>query len=209
MRLSPVLWLLFAGAVGFVLGLIAATNRLDIRAKGWLGDRDALALKVQIQDAELALSDAEKLRLQSVIDSMKKQLPALPPERQPLAPATPVTGTTGDSLRYWHARADTAEAAYRTQLEDNRSLREYAANLTGQLKATAALLAIAEHSDSIHTMQRDSALAIASRAPVGRQGCKVLGVIRCPRIVVGYGATLAGTVQTGPSVTVGWTLLGD
>ena len=196
------------GALAVLATLILYANwQQNVAAKRWQSYQDTLAAlttQIQIADAEQVQSDAEKVRYQAIVDSLSASLPAVPPVRPTLPPAAPNVGTPSDSAAFWKARADSAEAAYRTQVEDNRTLREYAANLTGQLKATAALLAISEHSDSVHTAQRDQALAVAHSAPApAKRGFALLGVRLCPQIGAGYAATLHnGALVTGPTVAV-------
>ena len=204
MKLSGLLW----GALAVLGALVLYANwQQNVAASRWQTYRDSLAAlttQIQIADAEQVQRDAERRRYQAIVDSLSARLPTLPPVRATLPPAAPKPGTASDSAAYWRARSDTLEAAYRSQIENNRSLREYAGNLTGQLKATAALLAISEHSDSVHTAQRDQALAVAHQAPAPRKrGISLLGVRLCPEVGVGYAATLhGGVLVTGPTVAV-------
>jgi hypothetical protein len=88
-KLSPVLWLLFALAVGFVLGLTAATRRLDTRAQAWVAERDSARGALAMRDAELARRDAERLQWQGIVDSLTAATKPLPPVRPTLPPAAP------------------------------------------------------------------------------------------------------------------------
>ena len=204
MKLSPFLW----GAL-FVIGALVLyghwrdTQQADA-VKAWERERDSLNLAIGISDAESVQLAADAGRWERIVDSLVRASPALPPEPQPIPPATVPTGTASDSVTYWHARADTLEGVTHRLMHDNHALRESVANRDAQLQALGHLLSLSQSSDSLHTAQRDTAVAIANRAPVGhKRGLSLLGVRLCPSIGVGYGATLqGGVVRAGPTLAV-------
>lgn len=209
MKLSPFLW----GALAVLAVLVLYGHWRDTRMaeadKAYQRTLDTLNLRIQMQDAEGMKMQSENARWQATVDSLVKASPALPPEVAPIAQAHAPNGTSSDSVTYWHARADTLERVTHRLMNDNHALREYGANRDAQIQALGHLLALSQASDSLHTAQRDSALAIANRAPVThKRGFTVLGIRLCPTAVAGYGAMLGGVVRTGASVTVGQPLLG-
>jgi hypothetical protein len=208
MKLSPVLWLLFALAVGFVLGLTAATRRLDTRAQDWVAERDSARGALAMRDAELARRDAERLQWQGIVDSLTAHAKPLPPVRPTLLPAAPNIGTASDSAAYWQSDATRARARVDTLEQDNQALRGEVSRAHAELVARAHLMALDSAAIRDLRADRERLRALVDSAPVGRPGCRLLGLIPCPVVTAGYGATLAGTVHAGPSVTVGWTVLG-
>lgn len=96
-------------------------------------------------------------------------------------------------------------AAY-TALERELSIADtvietQAAIIRADSAAYARLASLRAFEDSTHKSAFTKLAADLSRA---RRGCRVLGLLPCPTITVGYGAALAPGLVTGPAVVVGF-----
>lgn len=200
---------LLALVAGGWLGYLGAVRQYDARAQRWRADRDSLTLALGIADAEQVQRDAESARWQGIADSLAGVIAAqpVPAPRPRVAPPHPNIGTPSDSAAYWRGDALASRARADSLAADGDLLRAAITTRDAQLAATAHLLALSQASDSVHLSQRDSALALVRRAPVGAPRCRLLALIPCPVIVGGYSGTLVdGALRFGPSVTAGWTI---
>lgn len=179
---------LAALAVGLLVGYTAATLRLDKRAQRWLSSRDSLLATIEVRDAELALQDAEAVRLREQIG--QRDTVRIPARR--------------DTVRLVADSAQLA-ATVDTLLREQAVLHDRIGRDSIRLASYTRLVEIRESQLATVTGQRDSLRLLIQEAPVGQRGCRLLGLVPCPVVTVGYGATLAdGLVRTGPVVAVGW-----
>jgi hypothetical protein len=201
-KLAPWLW----GALVVLAVLVLYGHWRDTREAE--ADRvhqqelDALNLRIHMQDAEGVKLQSENARWQAIADSLAKLPHSVPAPRAPLPSPAIATGTPSDSAAQWRADAMQARARADSLASDNAALRQTVSTLQDQMVATGHLLALSRQSDSLHTAQRDSALAIANRAPVThKRGFAVFGLRLCPVIGPSY-SVIPGVGQGfGGSVT--------
>lgn len=183
-----VAWLLAALAVGLILGYTAHVQVSDRLVQRWQARTDALLDTIAVQDAELALQDAEAMRLHEQVG--QRDTVRIPARR--------------DTVRVVADSAGLA-ATVDTLLREQAVLHDRIGRDSVRLASYARLVEIRESQLATVTGQRDSLRLLIQEAPVGQRGCRLLGLVPCPVVTVGYGATLAdGLVRTGPVVAVGW-----
>jgi hypothetical protein len=218
--IAPLLAGLLVGLAGGWIGGRAAEDReFDRETREWLAERDSLRLTIGVKDAERVLEEAENQRLNLIITQLTeaRPVPVVRPGPEPIAP--PPAGS--DAAKHWEQVARSTRASLDSTREDLSlavdrirddstrlaAVRDSAAKLDARRRATILEL----------TAERDTALALLERAPVGDRRCRIpLIGLRCPSIHVGYGATGVRAadadgsdrwvVKTGPTVAVGWTI---
>lgn len=162
--------------------------------QGVIAEKQALAADSALTVASRALSASRALQLSAdrLLGAMRHAPLVIPPDSTPT-----------DSSRYWRERhrnaSDSAQVLLGALETLQGSLDTLSVAYQAQREAT-------ERFREAYEGQRSRADGLAKTLhdiPIG--GCRILGVIPCPVVAGGMGATLSGgRVYTGPSVTAGW-----
>lgn len=149
----------------------------------WATQREALTGTVQ--------------RLEAQRDSLKA---ARRPVRVVFVPTldTLAPGAKPDSVPYV-PQSDYLALAHELSIADT-VIATQAAIIRADSAAYARLGAIRAFEDSTHKAAYNKLARDLAKA---RRGCRVLGLLPCPSVTIGYGATVAaGTIHVGPQVGV-------
>lgn len=111
------------------------------------------------------------------------------PDSTPMVPKSDLDSLAAEADSLWSVvRADSV--AYAAQAERIRA----------DSSAYAALASLRAEENRIHKAENSTLRGALAKA---RRGCRVLGLLPCPEISAGYGATLAGgQVRTGPVMAI-------
>lgn len=146
-------------------------------------------------------------RLEGQRDSLRKLRNAKPgvvyvPVRDSRTANNPSSGAgLSDSTPMVHL-ADYQSLERENALADT-VIQTQAAIIRADSLAYARLASLRAFEDSTHTAAYRKVARDLARA---RRGCRVLGLLPCPTITVGYGAALAPGFVTGPAVVIGFPL---
>ena len=191
--------LLAAGFIGTACPPVPAPNYADSLAAArtrYAADSAAWQVTVaglaRVADSALrhsrtAKAEAERLRARRVVQT--------PPVFYTNADSVPMVPKADyDSLA---AEADSLWSAVRA---DSVAYAAQADRIRADSAAYATLTTLRAEENRIHSTANSTLRGALAKA---RRGCRVLGLLPCPEISAGYGATLTGgQVRTGPVLAV-------
>lgn len=162
------------------------------RAWAW-GRSEQRRADSALRVSRTAKAEAERLRARRVVQT--------PPVFYTNADSVPMVPKADyDSLA---AEADSLWSAVRA---DSVAYAAQADRIRADSAAYATLTTLRAEENRIHSTANSTLRGALAKA---RRGCRVLGLLPCPEISAGYGATLTGgQVRTGPvlavTIPVGW-----
>ena len=209
-------WKLGLGAVAVLLLTVALLRSCDLAPPIVIPDwadslraahaqyrRDSIQIAAHLHRARAEADSAKR-----AADSWRQRAlvrPARPPRPGTIPPDSgTLTQTNADSIVWLTAQVDSLWAALDASDSAYASLES--AYFAEQRRSAAALAgwAAADSNAARQGIIADRAISdLTTRLRKAQRGCRVLGLLPCPALSAGYGATLAnGQVRVGPTVGI-------